>query len=194
MPVDVAWPVVLASASPRRRELLSPHVEVFEVDAAEVDEDALTCDDPWETARRLADAKADVVASRHPAALVIAGDTVVALESEGSWEQLAKPRDEAEARSMLKQLGGREHVVISAVAMRWPGGRETFAESSTVRFRALTTPEIDAYVATGEPMDKAGGYAIQGGAAVFAEVVDGATSTVVGLPIEALLPRLELVR
>ncbi|MCO5297757.1 MAG: Maf family protein [Fimbriimonadaceae bacterium] len=188
--LEFPWPVVLASASPRRRELLAHHLAEFDTDPAEVDEDALTCADPWETARCLADAKAEVVASRHTEALVIAGDTVVALEEGGAWEQLAKPADVADARAMLARLSGREHVVITAVALRWPGGRDTFVETSRVRFRALAADEIEAYTATGEPMDKAGAYAIQGGAAAFAEVVEGEISTVIGLPIEELLQRL----
>jgi septum formation protein len=188
--LEFPWPVVLASASPRRRELLAGHVAALVVDPAEVDEDALTCGDPWETARRLADAKAEVVASRHHEALVIAGDTVVALSVNGAWEQLAKPVDVADARAMLARLSGREHAVITAMALRWPGGRDTFVETARVRFRALAADEIEAYVATGEPMDKAGAYAIQGGAAAFAEVVEGEISTVIGLPIEELLQRL----
>ena len=141
---------------------------------------------PWDTARRLAEAKGEAVALRHPGALVVSGDTVVALNEEGAWRQLAKPADIADARAMLSLLSGREHIVISGVALRWPGGAQSFVATSTVRFRALSAADIEAYVATGEPMGKAGAYAIQGGAAAFADVVEGYASTVVGLPVEEL--------
>ena len=99
---------------------------------------------------------------------------------------LAKPRDAADARRMLRALSGREHVVITGVGLVWPGGSESFAETSRVRFRDLSDAEIADYVQTGEPMDKAGAYAIHGGAASFVEGLDGSLSNVVGLPIEAL--------
>lgn len=188
--VDPPWPVVLASASPRRRELLARRVRDFDVDPAEVDEDALTCLDPWETAGRIAEAKAAAVAARRPEALVVAGDTVVALEEGGAWRQLAKPSDERDAQGMLAALSGREHVVITAVALRWPDGRDLFVETARVRFQPLDADAIAAYVATGEPMDKAGAYAIQGGAARFAELLEGALDTVVGLPVDTLVERM----
>ena len=190
MPIDLPWPVVLASASPRRFDLLSTLVAVAKVDAADVDEDALTVSDPWATAQGLAVAKRDVVALRHPNALVVSGDTVVALEIDGAWRQLAKPADAEDAAAMLALLAGRDHVVITGLALCWPGGADAFTATSTVRFRAITAHEIEAYAATGEPMGKAGAYAIQGGAGAFASVVEGYASTVIGLPVEELERRL----
>ena len=164
MPIELPWPVVLASASPRRLDLLSTLVAVAVVDAADVDEDALTVPDPWATAEGLAVAKRDVVAARHPNAVVVSGDTVVALEVDGAWCQLAKPADAADAAAMLALLSRRDHVVITGMALCWPGGADAFTATATVRFRALGPGEITTYVATGEPMGKAGAYAIQGGA------------------------------
>ncbi len=180
------WPVVLASASPRRRDLLRELVPEFTVDPADVDEDALTDDDPWVTAQRLAREKALAVRERHPDALVIGGDTVVALEGEAGWSQLAKPLDEADARRMLGLLSGRTHTVITGVCLVWPGGLSAFTEATRVTFKAMSEGEIGAYVATGEPMDKAGAYGFQGGARPFVERVEGSVSNVIGLPLERL--------
>lgn len=174
--------IVLASGSPRRRELLSQIVKEFEVVVADVDEESLTVDDPYETAERLAEAKARAVARRRPEALVLGGDTVVALDG----EQFAKPRDAEEARRMLRALSGRTHVVATGVSLVSSRGVHTFHEKTWVEFRELSDQEIDAYVATGEPMDKAGAYAIQGGAAGFVVRREGSESNVIGLPMERL--------
>ncbi len=183
------YPVVLASASPRRRELLAGLISEFEVLAAEVDEDALTLPDPWRTAQNLAMAKARRVATQRPNALVIGGDTVVALpsiEESSEWDQLGKPADADAAAEMLRRLSGRSHAVITGVALVWPKGRQVFAETSHVTFRDLGEAELLAYAKSGEPLDKAGGYAIQGGAAGFVVSVEGSTTNVVGLPMDAL--------
>ena len=178
-------PVVLAIGSPRRRELLARLIPEFEVLVADVDEEALTVPDPFETAERLAEAKARAVARLRPEALVIGGDTVVALGE----TQLAKPKDEADARRMLRALSGRRHVVATGVSLVSPQGVETFHDRTWVVFRDLTDDEIAAYVATGEPMDKAGAYAIQGGAAGFVASREGSESNVIGLPLELLEAR-----
>lgn len=188
------FPVVLASGSPRRRELLARLVPEFEVVVPDVDEAALAQEDPWGTAESLALAKAKRVAESRRQHIVIGGDTVVAVacdEGETRFAQLGKPADAAEARAMLRRLSGRSHLVITGVAVCTPHGSEVFSETSRVRFRELGDPEIDAYAASGEPMDKAGAYAIQGGAAAFVESVEGSFSNVVGLPVEALAERLE---
>ena len=181
------YPVILASASPRRRELLRHLVTDFEVIPADVDEDSFTVADPWETARLLALEKARAVAQTRPVALVIGSDTVVAMEvGPKSFQQLAKPTDAEDAVRMLKLLSGQRHVVITGIALV-RGMRETISsDTSTVWFRALTDAEIGEYVATGEPMDKAGAYAIQGGASQFVAQVEGSTSNVIGLPLELL--------
>lgn len=180
------YPVILASASPRRRELFAELVPEFSIVVADVDEEALTSADPWRTAEDLAQAKASAVSARHPEAVVIGGDTVVAVQQDGLWVQLAKPRDEEDAVRMLRTLSGREHVVVTGVSLVWPTGGQTFSETTRVRFRDLSEEEIRRYVRTGEPMDKAGGYAIQGGAANFVIACDGSRSNVIGLPMEAL--------
>lgn len=176
------WPVVLASASPRRRELLARLIPEFKIDVADLDEEALVVADPVETAERLALAKALAVARRNPATLVIGGDTVVAL----GGRQFSKPGNARDGVEMLMTLSGKQHRVISAVALVWPGGQHVFSDVAGVTFRALTTLEVEAYVATGEPMDKAGGYAIQGGAASFVVGLEGEIETVIGLPLSKL--------
>ena len=182
------YPVILASGSPRRRDLLREMGVVdFEVIPAEVDEDALTDVDPWITARRLAREKALWVYERHPGSLVIGGDTVVAYEdSAGEWKQLAKPVDEEDAVAMLGILSGRTHTVITGVCVKWPKGFASFTDESKVTFKAMSDLEIREYVATGEPMDKAGAYGLQGGARPFISQVEGSVNNVIGLPTERL--------
>ncbi|MBS1714309.1 MAG: septum formation protein Maf [Armatimonadetes bacterium] len=180
------FPVILASASPRRHELLSRLVEEFSVEPAHLDEDGLTDRDPWVTAQRLAREKALAVRERFPMALVVAGDTVVAVEECGEWAQLAKPGDDAEAQAMLGRLSGRTHTVVTGVCLVWPGGMSAFTDSTKVTFRHLKPTEIEAYVATGEPFDKAGGYGWQGAAKAFIDKTEGSVTNVVGLPLERL--------
>ncbi|MGV3618018.1 MAG: Maf family protein [Fimbriimonas sp.] len=186
-------PIVLASASPRRKELLREIVPDFEVVVAPVDEEALTVPDPWETAERLALAKARAAFALRPEALVIGGDTVVAYQppSEEGYVQLAKPADAADAIRMLRALAGREHIVATGIALISADGESTFVETTKVRFRPLGDDEIANYVATEEPLDKAGAYGLQGGAAAFVEDLEGSRSNVIGLPLEALRERLE---
>jgi septum formation protein len=187
--LELGIPVVLASASPRRAELLATVVRDFEIVPAEVDEEALTSDDPWATASGLASAKAHRVARNRPDALVIGGDTVVALRTadHALWKQLGKPQDAEEAAVMLGLLSGRTHTVITGVTLVWPAGSHRFVEASEVTFRQLAESEIRQYAASGEPLDKAGGYAIQGGAAGFVERLEGSWENVVGLPIGTLV-------
>ena len=158
-----------------------------------VDEDSLTVADPFETAKALALAKAEEVAGYRPDALVIGSDTVVALDG-GDRRQLAKPQGRADAVAMLRKLSGRCHSVITGVAIVAPGWKRVDADATTVCFRVLSDDEIEAYVDSGEPMDKAGGYAIQGGAAGFVEQTDGSISNVIGLPIELLAKMLNEFR
>lgn len=182
--------MILASASPRRRELLARLVAAFEVVPADVDETPAPGEAPEETASRLADEKWRKVARTAPEAIVIAGDTVVALGD----HQLGKPADAAEAIDMLRTLSGRTHRVLTALTagmLERPVRRITTSE---VRFRAIDEAEIRAYVGTGEPLDKAGAYAIQGGAAAFVEEVAGSFTNVVGLPLEALQEMLDEIR
>lgn len=174
--------LVLASASPRRRELLARLGVDFEVRPVDADETPLPGEAPEPLVRRLALAKARAAA--RPGELALGADTVVAIEN----QLLGKPADEADARRMLRALSGRTHDVWTGVALFAPGkegGTRELAhvERTRVTFRELSEAEIVDYVASGEPLDKAGAYAIQGGAAPFVERVDGDYDNVVGLPL-----------
>lgn len=178
--------VILASASPRRQELLKALFSEFEIIVRPVDEEGMTTQDPWETAELLARAKATVVANENPDAVVIGGDTVVAYQDSEGWHQLTKPTDTEDAVHILMRLSGRTHVVITGVAVAQSGVVRAATDTTEVEFRALDEEEVRTYVATGEPMDKAGAYAIQGGAARFVRRRTGSLSNVIGLPIEKL--------
>ncbi len=169
---------ILASGSPRRRELLQQIGALFRVEVSEAEE-LSQAESPAELVRLNAAAKAKAVAREHPGEAVLGADTVVALEG----KIYGKPRDAAEACSMLAALSGRRHEVLTGIA--WVSGGQTFSEavSTQVQFGELTAEEISRYVATGEPLDKAGAYALQGGAAVFIEGIEGSYSNVVGLPL-----------
>ncbi|WP_379488989.1 Maf family protein [Novosphingobium soli] len=169
----------MASASPRRRELLSRlGVTTFTVASADIDETPRPRENPRDYARRMAREKA--LASMPGEAFVLAGDTVVA----AGLRILPKAEDEATARSCLALLSGRRHRVLSAVALRAPDGslRERLSET-VVRFKPLSTPEVEAYVAGYEWHGKAGGYAIQGSAEGLIAWISGSHSGVVGLPL-----------
>ena len=174
----VPLPLVLASQSPRRRELLTTAGILFTVRAREVEEVRAAGEDPDAYVRRLAYAKADAAWEGRDE-IVLGADTVVVLDR----QVLEKPRDAADARSMLRLLSGREHIVITGICLRHPGGVQVDSSATRVRFASLTDPEIDAYVASGEPMDKAGGYAIQGLASKFVDRVEGCYFNVIGLPL-----------
>jgi septum formation protein len=175
--------LVLASASPRRRELLAALGVDFSVEPADIDERARPGEPADVYVQRLAAAKAAAVAARHAAdavpPCVLAADTVVAVDG----VLLGKPLDAADADRMLSLLSGRSHDVFTAVAVR-RGTRVAGALShSRVTFRAIGAAERAAYIASGEPLDKAGAYGIQGQGGIFAEHVAGSRSGVVGLPV-----------
>jgi septum formation protein len=174
--------LILASASPRRIELLRQLGAPFAVRPSGAEEMPRRGEDGVAFARRAARDKAEAVAAANPRAWVIGADTVVLLDG----EILGKPRDESDARRMLRSLSGRRHRVVTAVALVAPGGVacEELAIETAVEFHILAEAEIDAYVATGEPSDKAGAYAIQGGAQAFVRAVEGSLTNVVGLPLE----------
>lgn len=176
--------IVLASASPRRRELLSLLGVAFEVKPADVDETPWPGEAALDYVIRVAEDKANVAAARDPGALIIAADTTVDLDG----AILAKPADEAEAERMLRALSGRAHEVHTHVVVT--NGADGWGMAATVTtqvlFDVLSEGDIVAYVATGEPMDKAGAYAIQGGAAAFVRAVHGSVTNVVGLPLAEL--------
>lgn len=175
--------LVLASTSPRRAEVLTSLGIPFVVDPSDVDEGIRPGESGELAASRLAAEKAALVASRRPQSWVLAADTLVLLDG----AILGKPRDDAEAAEMLEKLAGREHRVVTAVRLRRGDdpGREII-ELSGVRISPLSPEEIRWYVATGEPRDKAGAYAVQGLGARFIEAVHGSYTNVMGLPARAV--------
>jgi septum formation protein len=177
-----APPLILASASPRRSELISRLGLTPEIAPADVDEAPLPCEPPSLCALRVARAKARHAAERFPESPVLAADTIVVLGE----RILGKPVDRAEAAAMLRALSGRAHTVITALAARWRGREATHLEHARVVIAPLPDRLIEWYVATGEADDKAGAYAVQGRAAVFVERVEGNVQAIVGLPLAPL--------
>ena len=173
---------VLASASPRRRELLAAAGLEVDVDPVDVDERQLAGEPAAAYVERVARLKAAAGAARHPQRVVVGADTAVVIDG----DVLGKPRDAADAGSMLRRLSGRVHDVITGVAVANAGRVESFVERTRVTMAPLSAGDIEAYVATGEPLDKAGAYAIQGGARRFITGYAGSYSNVVGLPMERL--------
>lgn len=172
---------VLASASPRRRDLLAHLGVTFEVQPADVDEDPGD-DTAAEAAERLARRKAAAAAAHAPGAVVIGSDTIVALDG----RLLAKPADAAEARSMLRALRGRTHEVLTGVAVASGGRLQSACARTEVVMRPYTDEEIEAWIATGEAFDKAGAYAIQDPVFRPVERLDGCECNVIGLPLWTL--------
>ena len=169
--MEQPFALILASASPRRRELLSRMGYAFETCAPDVDEHVEGRAE--DIVKTLAVRKARAAASHYARGVIIASDTLVSLDG----RPLGKPADESEAHAMLRALSGRAHEAAT--------GREMVEEVKTaVRFRELTDKEIWDYIHTGEPMDKAGAYGIQGGAGAFVEGLDGSFENVMGFPVE----------
>jgi septum formation protein len=180
--------LILASASPRRSELLRLAGLTFTTRPVGLDETPLPGEDPAALAARLARAKVVALPAPGGLALILGADTVVTV----AGKVLGKPVDEAEARSMLRLLAGRTHEVITAIAAR-ATPEETIAldrSTSRVRFAPMTDDEIDWYAASGEGLDKAGGYALQGRGSLFVAAVEGSYTNVIGLPMERILPLL----
>jgi septum formation protein len=172
--------LILASASPRRQELLREAEIAFAVHPAHINEDQHAGEPPLQYALRLAREKAQAIARQYPQSYVLGADTIVVIDN----EVLGKPRDAEDAARMLRKLSGREHQVTTAVSLVKPGGKtETRSSTTQVFFREIAEDEIQQYIAGGEPMDKAGAYAIQGGASRFADRIVGEYSNVVGLPL-----------
>jgi septum formation protein len=191
MPLSPAIPpaeLILASASPRRRQLLGDAGIAFRVIPSSVPE----VPEPGEAAAvfaaRVATAKARAVASAHPDAWVLGADTVVTI----GGAILGKPADAAGAAIMLRRLSGEDHTVLTAVSLVAPSGTiEAITVATAIRFRGLSDAEIQRYAASGEPLDKAGAYAIQGGARGFVAALDGSYTNVVGLPLDEVLVLLQ---
>lgn len=176
-------PLILASASPRRKELLSQMGVPFEVIVAETEEIAIGS--PRELVMKNAREKALAVQNMHPERMILGSDTVVCVDG----QVLGKPRDEEDAFRMLKSLAGRKHAVYTGVCLLSPGKEDVQCDETQVFFSALSDEEIRRYIATKEPMDKAGAYAIQGQAGMFVEKIHGSFSNVIGLPM-ALVRRM----
>ncbi len=170
--------VILASASPRRARILESLGLTFDVRPADVDESLLPGESPGAAVRRLARTKAIGVGLR-PGECVIAADTVVVLGS----RIMGKPLDRAEARAMLRELSGRTHTVTTGVAVAWGPRLAIVVDVTEVRFRKMDETEIRKYVRTGEPLDKAGAYHVEGGGAAFIEAIHGSPSNVAGLSV-----------
>lgn len=174
--------LILASQSPRRAELLAAAGFEFDVQAAEIDERRLPGEDPRTFVTRVAADKAAAVARLSPGRVVVGADTAVVIDD----HVLGKPADDREAAEMLRLLSGRTHDVLTGIAVR-QGDRELAEAARTrVRFLPLSAKEIAWYVATGEPRDKAGAYAIQGLASRFVDWIEGSYSNVMGLPVASL--------
>lgn len=173
--------LVLASKSPRRQELLCRITEEFEVCATDADETLPLDITPWDAVLYLSKIKAEPL--RNPKDIIIGADTVVALDG----EILGKPKDKADAKHMLKMLSGQKHSVFTGVTVFFGEKREvSFYEETKVCFYDLSDDEIDSYIDTGEPMDKAGAYGIQGYGALLVKKIAGDYFNVVGLPIGKL--------
>lgn len=180
--------LVLASASPRRRQLLLEAGIAHVVRPAALIEERAEGEEPAVYARRLAEEKAWAVRC-DPGEVVLGADTIVVVEQ----EVFGKPRSESQAGEMLRRLSGRDHWVYTGICLRWEGGIVNDEATTRVRFSALSEAEIDEYVRTGEPMDKAGGYAIQGLASRFVTSIEGSYSNVVGLPVALVYGHLRAI-
>lgn len=171
--------LILASASPRRRDLLDQIGLTFTVDPVDIDESRQPGEAASDYVERLAREKAQAGCQRHPGNRVLGSDTTVVMDG----EPLGKPTDRNDALAMLRRLSGRSHEVLSGVALAGPEGIEGCLVTTRVRFRELSGAEMAAYWETGEPADKAGAYGIQGRGSVFVTGIEGSYSNVVGLPL-----------
>ncbi|HET7620389.1 MAG TPA: Maf family protein [Gemmatimonadaceae bacterium] len=175
--------MILASSSPRRHDLLQMIGVAHDVIPADIDETQFDGEPPVEHVERLAREKGAAIAARFPESLVISADTIVVERG----DVLGKPRDAAEARTMLRRLSGRTHIVFTAVAVTLEGSTLSAVEEVSVTFLPLSDRTIASYVATGEPMDKAGSYGIQGYGATLVARIDGDFFAVMGLPLARLI-------
>ncbi|MFY9675053.1 MAG: Maf family protein [Terriglobales bacterium] len=179
--------LILASASPRRQELLRSANIAFHVQPADIKEDTLPNESAKACAERLAHEKAKAIVRSRPNDAVLGADTVVVIDN----QILNKPVDAADAARMLRLLSGRTHQVITGVCLAFRGQSEIASETTSVTMSEISEKEIAAYVATGEPMDKAGAYAIQGMASRWIPRIEGDYSNVVGLPIARVYQMLQ---
>ena len=179
--------IILASASPRRRELLATAGIDFEIRTAEVDESIPEGTEPLRAAEMTAEKKALAASQADASEIVIGADTIVVAKG----RILGKPRDKADAAAMLAMLSGAEHEVITGVCLICGDKKSVFAQVSRVKFYDLTAEEIEKYVETGEPMDKAGAYGIQGRGCTLVEKIEGDYFNIVGLPVARVCREIE---
>lgn len=179
--------LILASGSPRRRELLSLYTTDFTVCASDFDESAVTADTPTELVEMLAQGKCRAVSAQHPGAVVIGCDTVVDVKG----EVFGKPHSVEDARRMLRALSGAVHEVHTGVCISDGTRTESFVDTCRVKFFPISEAEIERYAATEEPYDKAGAYAIQGRAALWLDRIEGDYYTIMGLPVSRTIRLLE---
>ena len=183
--------VILASESPRRKELLNGTLDSFTIKPANIDESMLANEEPASHTVRLATAKAKKVSLGYENAIIIGADTIVVINNEVP----GKPSDETEAKTMLNKLSGKTHRVITSYCILNTSTKEVVTDTveSMVTIKELTDNEIADYIATGEPMDKAGSYAVQGIGKKLVEGVEGSYTNVIGLPMESLESKLESI-
>ncbi len=179
--------VILASKSPRRKELMELLHIPFDIIVSDIEEQINEDNDLVKEIEKLSFQKASAVFKDHQDALVIGSDTIVKIGN----DILGKPKSHEEARKMLKELSGNTHEVVTAVTILYKDQTETFSSIAKVNFYPLSEEEIETYIASNEPMDKAGAYAIQGDAAKFISSIEGDYYTIVGLPIGELYHRLK---
>lgn len=182
--------LILASGSPRRRELLSLYTTDFAVCVSDFDEDAVQAENPAALVEKLAQGKCLAVAAQHPGAVVIGCDTVVDVDG----KVLGKPKDVEDARRMLRALSGSTHAVHTGVCISDGNRTESFVDSCKVTFFPMSDAEIESYIGTQEPYDKAGAYAIQGRAALWLDRIEGDYYTIMGLPVSRTVRLLESFR
>lgn len=179
--------LILASGSPRRKELLSLYTTEFTVCVSDFEEEGVTADTPAQLVEKLARGKCLAVAAQHPGSLVLGCDTVVDVDG----VIFGKPRGPEEAKQMLRRLSGAEHLVHTGVCVSDGTRTESFVDSCKVRFFPLSEAEIEQYTATAEPYDKAGGYGIQGRAALWVDAIEGDYYTIMGLPVSRVVRLIE---
>lgn len=177
--MDIQYDLILASSSPRRRDFLNNMGINYQIIKPRIDETAHLGENPQVYVARMAQTKAQVIASEHPQEVVLAADTIVVVGD----EILGKPKDREDAKRILRTLSGKTHQVMTAVCIRKGEDIRNFTQSTNVTFAPLNEELIDTYVASGECDDKSGAYAVQGIGAMLIEKVEGSVSSVVGLPI-----------
>jgi len=191
MAITLSHPFILASASPRREDLLRSVGLKFKIIPAHVDETGLAGERPRAHVRRLSRDKASVIARQYPEAIVLGADTIVVIDG----LILGKPKSKKQAREMLERLSGRRHTVFTGFTLMHTRLRitETRVVQSAVQFKVISPAEMDWYVAGDEPYDKAGGYAVQGMGAYFIKAIRGSYTNVIGLPLCEVLEEMKSI-